>query len=391
MAVSPPQTQKVEAKPISFVLDDQSSTGATPIGLTLVIRPEDMTRTDPSRMAIQQTLGGAWADNFGPGISSINLSGHTGWSRRLVGGNEFDGGERFQQLFEQVFVHWHERRKEAALDGTDPDKVRLIYADSLNNFAALVAPVAFTLRRSKSRPLLSQFQISLAVLSLDVDQDPLGHQSSGLVGPIDNRALEQSGLDSLLSSIDEIINWAHDISDYIDRTFVAPIRDFMLKTAKLYNRVVDAIRSIDDIAGSLISVARLTAQAGTNIFRTIHAVGSFPGQAVARLMQVASAYSNILCVLRNAVNQQEFYPDYSPLFGSANCSSTSGGSPISPLAGTNPWYAYTPVNRELPIVVTPPAQSSLHGLASSDVVLAPMSQASLGNAIGIASAGMSVR
>lgn len=390
MATSPPQSQKAEARPISFVLDDQSAPGAAPVGLTLVVRPEDLTRTDPSRMNVQQTLGGAWADNFGPGLSTISISGHTGWSRRIVGGNELDGGERFLQLREQVFTRWHEARRAAARDGTDPDLVRLIFADSLNQFAGIVAPISFTLRRSKSRPLLCQYQIALTVLSFDIDQNPLAHQSTGLVGPIDNRALEQSGLDSLIASIDKITAYARDISTYIDRTFAAPVRAFMDQTARLYRHVNAAIVAVDDIAGSLISVARLTAQAGVNIFRTIKAIGSFPEQARARLMQVASAYSNIFCVLNNAVNQQEYYPDYNPLFGSANCSSTSGGSPLSPLSGVNPWFLYTPDNRALPVTVDTSAQTSLRMLASSDVVLAPMTGPALGAAISTATAGISV-
>src|ERR1035437_1247118 len=48
-------------------------------GHTLTVNPEDLTVTEPSRVAVQQTMGGAWVDSFGPGLRTINISGVTGW------------------------------------------------------------------------------------------------------------------------------------------------------------------------------------------------------------------------------------------------------------------------------------------------------------------------
>ena len=36
-------------------------------------------------------------------------SGHTGWRRTEVDG--YDGGERFQRLYDSIYVQWHEKRK----------------------------------------------------------------------------------------------------------------------------------------------------------------------------------------------------------------------------------------------------------------------------------------
>lgn len=386
MDVRAPQTQKAEARPISFVLDDQS-TGAPPISVSLVIRPEDLTRTDPSRITTHQTLGGAWADSFGPGIPTISISGHTGWRRRPINDDDRDGGERFHQLFEHVFTKWHTLRNDAVKAGTDPDRVRLVFADALDQFAVVVAPTSFVLRRSKSRPLLSQYQISMMVLSQDIDE--LAYLQFGSETQ-DADALEESGLDSLSSSIDELTSLLEDVQSFVDRTLVATSRDFLTKTIRLYGSVRTAVRTGDEIAGSLIAVARMTAQAGANIFRTMGTIGSIPSLTRVRLMQVASAYTNIFCVLRNALQQKKFYPDYNPLFGSSNCSSTSGGSPLSPLSGVNPFYLYSPTNRTLPVTISENAQSSLKSLASSDVVLAPMSQTSLAGEMTSISEGMVV-
>lgn len=388
MNLRPPQSQKAEERPISFVLDDTSS-GAAPVSVSLVIRPEDLTRTDPSRITTQQTLGGAWADNFGPGIPSLTISGHTGWRRRLGDKDELDGQERFTQLYEHVFSKWHEQRDDAVRLGRDPDLVRLVFADALDQFAVVVAPISFTLRRSRSRPLLCQYQISMAVIDENIDQlSYLGFGGDFL--STDNDALEAAGLDSLAASIDELTAYGQDIQRYIDQTLVAPTRDFLKKTVKLYISVRTAVQTGDEIAGSLIGVARMTAAAGVNIFRTIGAVTSLPSLVRARLMQVSSAYSNIFCVLSNSLQQQEFYPDYNPLFGSSNCSSTSGGRPLSPLSGVNPFYLFTPTNRSLPVTVSSSAQANLQAMANSDVVMAPMSTTSLSGVLAQISDGMSV-
>src|SRR3546814_18018503 len=98
----------------------------------------------------------------------------------------------------------------------------------------------------------------------------------------------------------------------------------MDQTARLYGAVRGAIAALDGIAGSLISVAQMTAQAGVNLFRTVAAVANLPSQIRSRLMQVAGAYSNIYCVLRNALRQQLFYEDYNPLFGASNRSAERG-------------------------------------------------------------------
>lgn len=354
--------------------------------VNLVIRPEELTRVDPSRLNVHQTLDGAWVDSFGPGLPQITISGHTGW-RRLDGADDTDGEERFRRLKGMVFDQWHQRRKEAIRAGTDPDEIQLVFADVLDQFAVVVAPVSFTLRRSKSRPLLLQYQIALTVLDQNIDQAAY-LQVPGTAK--ENEILEQDGLESLISSIDEITASLEDVQNFIDSTLVAPVRDFMDKTSRLYSSVRRAIAAGDAIAGQLISVAQMTTHAGMNIFRTVAAIEELPSHIKNRLMSVSSAYSNIECVLRNAMRKQKFYPDYSPLFGSSNCSSTSGGRPLSSFSGTNPFYAVAPPSKPLPVKLTSSAQSNLNVLARNDSVLSPMSTPQLRSTVYNITSGMTV-
>lgn len=377
MATFTPQSQKADTRPISFLLVDQ--TGPDPISpsrsVTLYIRPEELTRPEPSRALVPQTLTGAWLDNFGEGLAPINISGHLGW-RRSDGTDGLDGEGRFRALREKVYVDWHARQKDAVRAGRDPGQVKLIFADALDGFAVVVAPLTFTLRRSRSRPLLMQYQISLIVLDQNIDQRVENPSSLGVLGD-----LQPMGLDSLIRSVDQITERIKTIQNDIDRTIAAPVAKFMQTTARLYRSVDGAIRAADGVAGSLITVARLTSQAGLNIFRTAAAIVGIPALAKARLMQIAGAYSNIFCVLRNAINQQLFVPDYSPLFGSSNCSSTNGGRPPSPLSGVNPFYLVSPTTSASPVAVTSGAQRNLQMLAANDVVLSPLTTQQLGDAV----------
>jgi hypothetical protein len=385
MLLNPPTSQKADVRPISFLLDDQAS-GLPPVSLNLAIRPEDLVRSDSSRLNVQQTLGGAWADAFGPGIPTITISGHTGWRRTM--GSADDGEARFHALKDQVFDQWHARRRDAVQAGRDPDLVQLIFADALDRITVVVAPVSFTLRRSKSRPLLFQYQINLTVLDQNVGQASFLQFGGG--GLLNTDVLESLGLDSLTASINEITGAINQVQHWVDRTIASPVQAFMNQTARLYGAVRGAVAAVDGVAGSLIRVAQMTAQAGVNLFRTVAAVANIPNQIRSRLMQIAGAYSNIFCVLRNALRQQLFYEDYDPLFGASNCSSTSGGRPISVLAGQNPFYAVVPTQRPLPVSINGSAQSALRTLALTDPVLSPLPTASIRSAVTDIASGMVV-
>src|SRR5579863_9041493 len=105
VSAAPPTDQRRQTKPISFYLMDASSRPITSTSVTLNVRPEELTRTDPSRINPQQTLGGTpWADCFGPGLPTITIAGHTGWRRPLppaIGTD--DGFAVYQNLRSTVF------------------------------------------------------------------------------------------------------------------------------------------------------------------------------------------------------------------------------------------------------------------------------------------------
>lgn len=380
-----PPRQKAEERPISFVFHNMA-TGSAPVEMRLVIRPEDLTRTDRSRLTTTQTLGGAWADNFGPGIPQVVLAGHTGWGQ----GGRPDGQAEFQRLHETVFRRWHEERAAALRDGLDPDQVRLIFSDALDDFTWVVAPQAFVLRRNKARPLLSQYQITMNWLSDDVAQTMGALQSQSL------SALEELGLSSLEQSIREIEAFAAGLREEIGAV-LGPIKkafeSFVQLTATVLStvqRVVAAGMSVvSAVTGSLLSIAGSLARAGANITRTFQSIVSMPNQIRAQFARVGSAFNNAFCVLKNAFRRRVTIVNYDDLYGASTCSSTAGGRPISRFATENPFPLLFPLE-EAPVQVTAEAAESLTALQQADPVLAPPSAAELESSMAIITQGVAV-
>jgi hypothetical protein len=388
-APSPPSSQKALA--VTFVLLDKANGGSK--SLDLIIRPEDLTRTDVSRITVQQTLGGAWGDDFGVGLSTINISGTTGWRGNKSG----DGRVQFSNLKNQVFTDWHARRNKALKAGKDPAGVMLVFVDTLNQNLDSVIPMTFTLRRSKSRPLLMQYNISMISIAWKVVPPPAPSSAGGLAG--------------LLASIKNLIAAANNVVNFV-KSAIGQVTAYINTATTIFQSVTNLIKNAQSIPQSLLGPAIACAQAGATMFSTIASMSGMSTSQSAAAMATASDFSNILCLLNNAVNTVQTYPDYTPLYGASNCSSTSGGSPPSPYADTNPFYAVVgaPQNAPAPasttaaapvivaptvlpptVTITPAAQQSLALINNSDPVLAPMSMSALGTAAGAIASGITLK
>lgn len=332
-----------------------------------VIRPEELSRMDPSRVTVHQTLGGerlGWADSFGQGLPTINISGHTGWRIKNDTG---DGLDRMIKLKEQI-DSWHTIRQERINAGMNPDDIKLLFVDTLDQFAVHVVPIQFVLRRSRTKPLLAQFNIAMAVISPDIDSSPF---LPGAILPS-----MPSVISSLLGYINRITQAIRDFKGWIDDNILAPIKLYVDMTRQVLNAVVGMISSGVDVVGSIILIARNLAQGGMNIARTVAAIINLPDLISQQVNRVATEFSSIFCLISNAVGITPFYPDYSSVFGASNCSSTAGGKPPSIYADTNTFEAITE-EADSTVSVSGTAQSSLSALGQTDFVLSPMSEGEL--------------
>lgn len=365
---------KSDVRPISFILHNMAMETA-PIERKLVIRPEDLSRNDQSRLTTTQTLGGAWADNFGAGVPTIQLSGHTGWGS----GDLPNGLEEFQSLHEHVFKQWHKQRAEALLIARDPDKVKLIFADKLDDFIWVVAPQSFTLRRNKSRPLLSQYQINLTYLSDDV-QETLD-QLEAMRAEETLADIEESALDSLINSIEKISTFiASGISSVLG-TIKGVFDKIVAITARALGAVQRVMKAgmgiVGAVSSGLIGIAGSLSRAAANVTSMVHSVMSLPQRVKAQFQRVGSAFENAFCVISNIFKKRQFLPLYDSLYGASNCSSTAGGSPISRYDTENPFPVLFPVDSP-DVKMSSSASAALGRLNTVDPVLYPHTISSLG-------------
>lgn len=362
---APRTDQKANVRPISFVTDFGRMGGQ----LTLPIRPEDLTITFPSRVSVHQTLGPevqGWVDHFGAGLPTISISGHTGWGYKP--GLGMDGFEAFEALHQIVHVDFADAIRDAVRNGTDPGRIRLIFADLLDNVAHEVVPLNFVLRRSKSRPLLYQYSITLQTVRMQVGGmapvlPPFGSMTSGL-GALD-------GVSGGLSNLAQAAGTVHAITDGA------------MRLAGTALGVINAARAAIGSAGSFvpgrlgptINAAQSLSVASGAVFRTLAAAEGVAGNVSAVAAQMASGFNAAASLFAGPLRPSGGYQQFGGLNGASNGSSALGGA-SSAFAGQN-IFSLLRAETDGPVSMTSSAISSMRIVAASDPVLSPMPDAEL--------------
>ena len=312
-------------------------------GRDLIIRPEEMSRTEPVRANITQTLGGAWADDFGAGLSTINIAGHTGWH----GSRTEDGAEHFVQL-RKLIVERRQELREAKAKVGDPDDIRLVLADQLNNQALYVQPQTFQLRRHKSRPLLSQYNITLMVLGT-MDWGDIATSQDYVVDAIHNPTRHELALAALAEVQRKNKEAGKELKDTgLSASMVSTAQamldktDAMLTKVREYGKAAKGV--IDSTVEPLFKTSAMVLEASRNAFQILAAAGNIAEYAKAVLSRIAANFGDALCNIKNGFRRLFTMPDWSDLFGASTCSSTGGGKPTSPWAVENPFYRVSPSN-----------------------------------------------
>ncbi|HET7675828.1 MAG TPA: hypothetical protein VFL54_09930 [Gammaproteobacteria bacterium] len=329
-----PSSQKAGERPIGFTLYDAEKARIVS-HMNLVIRPEDLTRDEPSRLSAHQTLGGAWADDFGEGLTSIEITGHTGWR----GSKDRDGAAIFHALHEDIFKQWHKRRRERSDNGGDPDTIEMIFDDDLNGHSDVVVPRQFKLLRHKSRPLLKQYRISMVKLRDTADAaaeladpitdaivNPYGRYAAASIGLKTNTAKQLALADGVNAALGDI----QGISDAILTTSTGMLQA-VLDVGSQAAGVFDAVTS------PLLYTTLQVQKACRNAFWMLATPYGVTQNAVYTLMQMSSTFNEAYCTLLNGFNILRQFPDIEDIFGASNCSSTGGGRPLSPFQADNPF------------------------------------------------------
>lgn len=376
---APPTDQRAGVRPISFVLQNGNSFGEP---VTLRIRPADLVRNEPMRVAVHQTLGrevAGWVDNYGLGLPSVTISGNTGW--RVGGVSGMDGAAAFERLNNVVMHEFAAMKQWRIQSGLDPAGCKLLFVDMLDNFTWSVVAPQFELRRNRSNPLLYMYNIRLQAISTDVD-NPLqllpftGSVSGGL------RALDTL-LDNMESMASSIQGWVGGAVAAVDSA-LAPVanvvNDFYQTSLRAFHLVNDTVATIQggaaQVTNRLIGIASDIAGVGTNVFRSISAIASIPGQLKSNLMRVAGAFNEALCILKNSLKPRKLYEDYDNIYGASNCSSTTGGRPASMYANSN---IFSMIQSDpAAIAASGAALGGISAINRGDPALAPMDISEMG-------------
>lgn len=182
----------------------------------LPINPEEFTLQRPDRVSVVQTLGDPFVDEFGIGLTTINIRGTTGWRTRLALGSKVgigglsmntgvgvaavDGYEAYRQLHREIFDTYFSQRKEMVRWGRDPDEVNLILLNTVDNLAFNVIPTEFRLLRSKTRSQLYQYDLNFTVKE-DLSEQPVFKYSMQAVDLAQTVLMKCVNISSGLSSL----------------------------------------------------------------------------------------------------------------------------------------------------------------------------------------------
>ncbi|UIS74641.1 hypothetical protein [Morganella phage Mecenats66] len=377
-----PYNQKAGVRPIAFLLKNEKSIIAS---VTLNIRPEDLAIVQPERVSVHQTLGreiAGWADDFGVGLPTISISGHTGWRTSFASGQ--DGADAWFTLKKIMREQYQEERQKMIDSGGDPSSVRLIYMDLLNQCTYSVIPQEFTLRRNKQKPLLFMYTMSLP--AVDVYVDPVYSFEPWSGNTLGGLAALKDALGKLRELSDQVKGWINDATEFA-QDIIAPVAEVVSEFVAMSNELFDIVDStvnaglnaIGTITNEIIGIGMGVAQVGINIGRTLATIENIPNEVMANFNRLSSAYNEIACILANSLKRKKIYDNYTGAYGASNCSSTSGGSPASLYSDVNLFEYIRPTDK--PFTVTSDSMSAINGLSRADPVLSPIDVNTMSNTV----------
>lgn len=125
------------------------------------LNPEEYTQTEPNKVAVMQTKGGAYVDDFGGGVPVLTMRGTTGFkydgSSPSTNNNGFIKFKELRDLIRNYYFS-------VAPGSTLTQDKEMIFYNYTDGEHWVVVPDEFKLLRSVSRPLLYSYDIKLYLL-----------------------------------------------------------------------------------------------------------------------------------------------------------------------------------------------------------------------------------
>lgn len=123
---------------------------------TLLVNPEDMNMTEPARVNVVQTLGGAYVDDFGQGLPTVSISGVTGYkARENTEGITKDGWTEFRDFREKIYRFF--------LKSNNPS-AKLYWFNWEDDEYYQIQPTSFRMMRNKQAPTLYRYEFQFTCI-----------------------------------------------------------------------------------------------------------------------------------------------------------------------------------------------------------------------------------
>lgn len=243
--VAPPQQQDRRSQHFLFVLTEFEAFQRV---YFFNINPEEYRKEEPNRVQVTQTIGGAFVDDFGVGIPTFSIRGHTGWHTSFDPTNldNKDGVEFFKKLLSisrastgDGLTHTFEDARAFRANQ------ELVFINPQDGEGWEIVLNTFTLTRSASRPLLYQYDISFTgirllgsvpfIQGLDIIDDALLKA---------NRRVERAftELENSLSGIEVVIPRVRVTTTRNIRTIFR--KDYGVATVDEFDRVLNAVEAV---------------------------------------------------------------------------------------------------------------------------------------------------
>jgi len=355
---------------------------------TFLINPETTGYNFPSRSTVVQTLGGATIDHFGIGVPTITLGGTTGWSVR---GN-IDGFKAYKSLQEFYELYQFELGQEESRKSVETRRypiVRLItgdlrveYTDGPSQLTYQVHLQDLKINRTKARPLLFPFTLTMRVMDIDVraqrqvsvtfDAYANFFATGGLRSLLADRSAEikdkLSGLEEnqgiLPAGIRAVFDVGKDALDTVDN---------------LTSIGEDSIAMIQDTASFITGNISRVAASVRKVARTLQDFTDLPSNIatdfISTINGVVQAFGDLECVLQDFTNGRNLRPRINLISGGDACATILGAATpaIRPVQGQNTFEelssAGVPVEILDSVALSSSALDSLSLLESVDPVL----------------------
>ena len=234
------------------------------MALALSVAPQTFVQTEPAKINVVETDGGAYVDRFGPAVVSLHLSGTTGWKERTVNGQQMSGMEEFRQL-RSLFRDYQQRVLRARQEHRAAE-ASLTMLNAEEGEYWIVEPANFVGRRTEHDPLLWYYEIDLRLTSMaqrEPPADPLMEQLADEAAKLQAQLEALTELEADIEAAEKSMSvwqWAKKI--LVDDAWPArlkaiaqdPARNLPILISDALTDIIDAPGISDQVAGGLAVV-----------------------------------------------------------------------------------------------------------------------------------------